>query len=71
MFRDIHLSGTLDGLALGNIMRAARPLVPLIFTSGNLTKRTPANRIGKFVPKPHEVGDIVNLTAEVVLAAKS
>jgi two-component system, response regulator PdtaR len=31
MFTDIDLPGMLDGLALGNIMRAARPMVPVIF----------------------------------------
>jgi two-component system, response regulator PdtaR len=69
MFTDVHLPGMLDGLALGNIMRAVRPSVPVIFTSDNLTKGTVAKRIGKFVPKPYEVREIVDLVAEVVLAA--
>ncbi len=61
MFTDIQLPGMLDGLALTNIMRAAWPLSHVIFTSASLTKRTVANRIGRFVPKPYQVRDIVEL----------
>jgi two-component system, response regulator PdtaR len=70
MFTDIQLPGMLDGFALGNIIRAAWPSVPVIFTSASLTKRSAANRIGRFVPKSYQVRDIVDLIVEVVLAAK-
>jgi two-component system, response regulator PdtaR len=69
VFTDIQLPGMLDGLALANMIRAAHPLLPVVITSGNTAKRTEASRIGKFVPKPYQIGDVVKLITDIVETA--
>lgn len=66
VFTDIQLPGMLDGLALANMIRATRPFLPLVITSGNAALRTEASRIGKFVPKPYQMGDVVKLITDIV-----
>jgi DNA-binding NtrC family response regulator len=69
VFTDIQLPGSLDGLALANNMRAARPSLIVVFTSGDVTKRAEANRIGTFVPKPYQTKAVVDLIADIAETA--
>ena len=69
MFTDIRLPGMLDGLTLAKMIRAARPLLPMVITSGEATKRMEADRMGKFVPKPYQIGDVVKLMTDIVETA--
>ena len=66
VFTDVQLPGLLDGLDLANMMRATHPSLVVVITSGNLTKGAEANRIGRlFVPKPYQIGDVVDLIADI------
>ena len=65
VFTDIQLPGLVDGLALVNKMRAARPSLIVVITSGDQTKLAEANRIGTFVPKPYQTKAVVGLIADL------
>ena len=70
VFTDIQLPGLLDGLALVNKMRVTLPALIVVITSGDLTKRVEANRIGTFVPKPYQTEDVVGLIADIAKTAQ-
>ena len=51
---DIHLPGTLDGIGLARLVRAQRPDIPIIYTTG----------------RPDALGDVGRLGEKDVLVAK-
>jgi CheY-like chemotaxis protein len=65
LFTDVRLPGTLDGLALAKRVRAERPDVAIVVTSGS-------TRIGedmlprgaKFLPKPYTAFQVTRLLAK-------
>ena len=42
---DIHMPGTLNGLAVARLMRARHPLIPVIYTTGRPDALAPASRL--------------------------
>jgi DNA-binding NtrC family response regulator len=70
VFTDIQLPGELDGLAFAQWLRATRPWLPVVITSGYVSIQSEARQIGNFVPKPYEIRGIVAFIADIVEATR-
>ncbi|MBP2547945.1 CheY-like chemotaxis protein [Neorhizobium galegae] len=68
IFTDIDMPGSMDGLKLAHRVHRAHPHVALLLTSGYL--KIPKNDLPvkvPFLPKPYEVGHVVNHLRDLVL----
>ena len=68
VFTDVRLSGALNGLDLARRLRAERPELPVVLTSGNHTHGSEWN-VTLFFPKPYNIAEVAALLA-TLLAAK-
>jgi DNA-binding NtrC family response regulator len=61
IFTDVRMPGSTDGMALLAWVRAQRPGLPVIVTSGHLDPLVAASGgAAAFVPKPFDVGVVVD-----------
>lgn len=59
MLTDLQLPGTLDGLALAERMREARPELPVIFVTGRPDRLAAASRDrDRVIGKPYQLSEI-------------
>jgi CheY-like chemotaxis protein len=62
LFTDVILPGTMDGFALAQQVRALRPEIPILYTSGYAdSQRAPAELLAgevELLPKPYRVSDL-------------
>ena len=64
LFTDVNMPGTLDGLALAQLVHRQWPAVQLVVTSGrDLPGAVPDE--GRFLAKPYRVADMTDLIAHV------
>ena len=63
VFSDVKMPGPLDGLGLAQWIRANRPQLPIILTSGDLQKASAAKALCDdtqlFMSKPYELGIVI------------
>jgi two-component system, response regulator PdtaR len=65
LFTDIRMPGPIDGLGVATRVRAERPGVPIILTSGHgVPEALPTG--GRFVSKPYDNRKVVMLLREMV-----
>jgi CheY-like chemotaxis protein len=70
LLTDISMPGSMDGLALVNSVRALRPEIGLVVTSGRI--EPPAGAIpdgGRFLPKPYTAQKVLEIIRNMPLAA--
>jgi CheY-like chemotaxis protein len=58
IFSDVHMPGTMDGIALACIARSEFPAIKIVLTSGNLTRLHWVEYDG-FFPKPYDTDQII------------
>jgi CheY-like chemotaxis protein len=66
VFTDIHMPGSMDGLALARRIEHRWPPIRLIITSGKASLRAddlPAG--GRFLPKPYTAGQVCDLLGQL------
>ena len=68
VFTDVHLAGALNGLDLARQLRAERPNLPVVLTSGNHAHGSEWN-VMLFFAKPYNITEVAALLA-TLLAAK-
>jgi CheY-like chemotaxis protein len=63
MFADVNLPGTLDGAQLAAQVRAMRPELPIVYTSGRYTSAEIAPLVPRslFVRKPYDPAEVCTL----------
>lgn len=69
LFTDIHMPGSMDGLALAHLSRSTWPWIVLLITSGEAQPQTnelPA--ASRFLPKPYQPHHAVNHLREMLTA---
>lgn len=62
VFTDVQMPGSRDGFELAHWVRANRPGVPVLLTSGDAKKAATAKQLcenGPFFAKPYEVAQVV------------
>jgi CheY-like chemotaxis protein len=69
VFTDIQLAGQLSGWDVAEELRAIRPNLPVIYTSGNATDRARQVRASLFFDKPYEPAEIVEASGQLLAAA--
>jgi len=62
VFSDIQMPGALTGVDLARLLRAIRPELPIILTSG----RAGPEGLGRFLMKPYMPSDLVPLVCELL-----
>jgi two-component system, response regulator PdtaR len=65
VFTDVQLPGSLSGLELGHRLRADRPDLPVVLTSGNHQNASECN-VTLFFPKPYEIHEVVAFLVRLV-----
>lgn len=63
VFTDVQMPGTLDGLALAELVRARYPMLPILIGSGSWDVEDAASKFGKFIPKPYDPVGVARLIA--------
>lgn len=69
LFTDVHLPGSIDGLALAHLSRATWPWIVLLIASGRarpLADEMPV--ASRFLPKPYETDRVVRHLREMIPA---
>ena len=67
LFSDVQMPGPIDGVGVAMRIRAERPDMPIVLTSGHGPPESlPAG--GRFVSKPYDNRKVVNLLHEMVAA---
>ena len=62
VFSDVRMPGTLDGLELLAVVRELDPRLPVVITSGHLSRDTSfADGVTQFLPKPYSARMVLNL----------
>lgn len=59
---DIHMPGTLNGIGVARLLRALRPDIPVIYTTGRpdvLNSLGPLGDKEVLLPKPYELSDLL------------
>lgn len=70
MFTDIHIPGSMDGLALAHLSRRMCPWVALLIASGRARPRPEEMPSGsRFVAKPYRSAHVVSHLREMVVVA--
>jgi CheY-like chemotaxis protein len=59
LFTDIQLAGQLSGWDVAEAFRAAKPEMPVIYTSGNTIDRSRAVDNSQFFSKPYRAAEIL------------
>jgi CheY-like chemotaxis protein len=62
VFSDIQMPGSLTGVDLARLLRAIRPELPIILTSG----RAGPEGLGRFLMKPYMPSELVPLVCELL-----
>jgi CheY-like chemotaxis protein len=62
VFSDIQMPGSLTGVDLARLLRAIRPELPIILTSG----RAGPEGLGRFLEKPYRPSELVPLVCELL-----
>lgn len=72
LFTDVNLPGDMDGAALARCVRAMRPGLPVIYTSGRQSKIEHMDPVdgSMFVPKPYNPFDLGRLVDYLMAAQK-
>jgi two-component system, response regulator PdtaR len=65
VFTDVQLPGSLTGLELARRLRAERPHLPVVVTSGNHRHASEWN-VSLFFAKPYEVSEVAAFLARLV-----
>ena len=67
LLTDIQLPGSLDGEALANAARAARPELPVLFMTGRPDPRqaNQATARNRYIAKPYTLADITRTVSEL------
>lgn len=66
-FSDVRMPGSLDGLALLELIRAARPDIPVLITSGHAEPASVlASGANCFLRKPYEVQKLIGLIEDAL-----
>jgi CheY-like chemotaxis protein len=60
VFTDIQLGGHLSGWDLAEVMRAERPDIPVIYTSGTSVGRSRMVPRSRFIAKPYQTEDVLD-----------
>lgn len=60
VFTDVRTEGALDGYELARMLKAERPRLPVILTSGHLD-RSVAALVAPFLAKPYSVETVIQL----------
>lgn len=60
VFTDVRTEGTLDGYELARMLKAERPSLPVILTSGHMDGAVAA-RVAPFLAKPYSVETVIQL----------
>jgi len=60
VFTDVRTEGTLDGYELARMLKAERPSLPVILTSGHLDSSVAA-LVAPFLAKPYSVETVIQL----------
>ena len=58
IFSDVHMPGTMDGIALARFVRSEFPVIKIVLTSGNQTRLDWVEYDG-FFPKPYDADQII------------
>jgi CheY-like chemotaxis protein len=58
---DVRMPGTIDGVGLARFIRAHRPALKIIMTSGNLVASPAGCPVDRFIRKPYGATDVVRL----------
>jgi DNA-binding NtrC family response regulator len=68
VFADVHMPGSMDGLALAHVIRHRWPSVEIIVTSGKvrLLPRDLPQR-AKFIPKPYDIRRLAETISEMIV----
>jgi CheY-like chemotaxis protein len=63
MFTDVNLPGSINGAELAERVRAKRPELPIVYSSGRVTSDQIAPLVPRsvFVPKPYDPADVCSL----------
>ena len=64
LFTDIDMPGRMDGLALAEQVKAKRPRIEVIITSGKRHPPATAPSPGDFLPKPYTAREVLRLAGE-------
>ncbi len=65
VFTDVQLPGSLSGLELARWLRAERPDLPVVLTSGN-HRHASEWTVTLFFPKPYEISEVAAFLARLV-----
>jgi len=69
LFTDIHMPGSIDGMALAHLSQRTWPWIALLITSGQARPRTDELPKGsRFLPKPYHPDHVVNHLREMLTA---
>lgn len=60
VFTDVRTEGTLDGYELARMLKAERPRLPVILTSGHMDGSVAA-KVAPFLAKPYSVQTVIQL----------
>jgi DNA-binding NtrC family response regulator len=65
VFSDIDMPGSMNGIALGELVKARHPHIPLILTSGG-PNAAKAFSLGPFLPKPFKLGHALGMISSLL-----
>jgi two-component system, response regulator PdtaR len=67
VFTDINMPGSMDGLALGHVVRSRWPAVGLVLTSGYVQVRNEhVPERGLFLGKPYQPAELIRMVGSLV-----
>ncbi len=69
LITDIHMPGSLDGIAVARLMRARYPLVPIIYATGRPDVLNAMGRLGEreaLVPKPFLPSELLRVAKRLI-----
>jgi two-component system, response regulator PdtaR len=71
MFTDVNLPGSMSGAQLADRVRAMRPELPIVYTSGRVNADDIAPLVSRsvFVPKPYNPADVCSLLERLTATA--
>lgn len=60
VFTDINLDHGMDGATLARVLRARRPELPIVYSSGMMTESSLRPMVSRsmFIPKPYQPGEV-------------
>ncbi len=69
IFTDVHMPGSMDGLALAHLSRRTWPWIALLITSGRAHPRAEELPKGsRFLPKPYHPDHVIGHLREMIVA---